>query len=294
MNNNCLSREQRDCPHCHTKDSIAYYHEADNFTDLYYCQKCYGIIGWDGIKVKMLPGEAYPERDKTKAITLEDDVRDIVKDVCCKSEGKLSKDEFNALLILATEAIMERVRERVSKRKIADSITIKKGGCICTYCHHVRKEAGQVIAKPASAVTLRVINDRFTDNGDGTITDKQLKVIWVKDPSVIDALKSTMNFDAARSACEKLQYAGFNSGWRMPTVEELRSIVDYTRSEPAWDINVFGGKHDDWYWTSTPCAWDRTGSAWVVTSSYGPVNGSLRSFRNYVRPVRSSQCQFDR
>jgi hypothetical protein len=158
----------------------------------------------------------------------------------------------------------------------------------------LRKEAGQVIAKPASAVTLRVINDRFTDNGDGTITDKQLKVIWVKDPSVIDALKSTMNFDAARSACEKLQYAGFNSGWRMPTVEELRSIVDYTRSEPAWDINVFGGKHDDWYWTSTPCAWDRTGSAWVVTSSYGPVNGSLRSFRNYVRPVRSSQCQFDR
>ncbi|MDD5387580.1 MAG: DUF1566 domain-containing protein [Sulfuricurvum sp.] len=146
---------------------------------------------------------------------------------------------------------------------------------------------GNVVA-PALVIP-RVINDRFTDNGDGTISDKQLKVIWVKDPSVIDALKSTMTFDVAKSACDKLSYAGFNSGWRMPTVEELRSIVDYTRNDPAWDINVFGGKHDNWYWTGTPCAWDRTGSAWVVYSGSGDVGSDDRNVHGYVRPVRSSQ-----
>jgi hypothetical protein len=153
----------------------------------------------------------------------------------------------------------------------------------------MQKWVGSVIATPISTPMTRVINDRFTNNGDGTITDKQLKVIWVKDPSVIDALKERLTFDAAKAACDKLSYAGFNSGWRMPTVEELRSIVDYTRHEQAWDINVFGGKHDDWYWTSTPCAWDRTGSAWVVYSVYGSVYSYYRSNYNYVWPVRSSQ-----
>lgn len=151
----------------------------------------------------------------------------------------------------------------------------------------LRGKENVVAATPV--IKPRIINDRFTDNGDGTISDKQLKVIWIKDPSVIDALKETMTFDEAQAACEKLSYAGFNSGWRMPTVEELRSIVDYTRSDPAWDTNVFGGKHDDLYWTSTPRTWNPTGSAWVVCSYLGTVSNFDKDGHNYVRPVRSSQ-----
>lgn len=153
----------------------------------------------------------------------------------------------------------------------------------------LKQSVKPIMAIPKMPPPPRVINDRFTDNGDGTITDKQLKVIWIKDPSVIPELQKAMNFDAAKSACEKLQYAGFNSGWRMPTVEELRSIVDYTRSDPAWDINVFGGKYDNWYWTSTPCAWNLTGAAWCVHSDVGSVDCNFRSSDFYVRPVRSSQ-----
>ncbi len=134
--------------------------------------------------------------------------------------------------------------------------------------------------------TPRVINDRFTDNGDGTITDNQLKVVWVKDPSVIPELQKTLNFDAAKEACEKLSYAGFNSGWRMPTLQEEISIRDYTRFNPAWNTDVFGGKFDDCYWTRTPYA-PNTGAAWVVFSGSGCVTNSYRSDDNYVRPVRS-------
>jgi hypothetical protein len=135
----------------------------------------------------------------------------------------------------------------------------------------------------------RPITDRFTDNGDGMISDKLMKVIWVKEPAVIgEKFQKIMTWDEAKEACEKLSYAGYNSGWRMPTVEELRSIVDYTRHEPAWDTNVFAGKHDDWYWTSMECAWNKS-AAWCVNSNNGNVNNNNKNNHNYVRPVRSSQ-----
>ncbi len=147
------------------------------------------------------------------------------------------------------------------------------------------KQAETLVAATQSAP--RKINDRFLDNGDETITDKLLKVVWVKDPSKVPGLESTMNFASAEKACAGLKYAG-KDGWRLPTVEELRSIVDYSRYNPAWDTNVFGGKHNDWYWTSTPCAWD-SGAAWCVVSSLGLVSYDGKLSNLYVRPVRSSQ-----
>ena len=144
------------------------------------------------------------------------------------------------------------------------------------------------VVSPAQVIKPRVINDRFTDNGDGTITDKQQKLVWIKDPSSIPELKNTMTYSEAESACAKLSFAGFNSGWRMPTLQEEQSIRDYTKYEPAWDKDVFGGKYDNWYWTSTPCAWS-TGSAWCVTSGNGSVGSGFRGSNSYVRPVRSSQ-----
>jgi len=135
----------------------------------------------------------------------------------------------------------------------------------------------------------RQINDRFIDNNDGTISDKQFNVIWVKDPTVLGAVfQKTMTFEEAKEACEKLSYAGYNSGWRLPTIEELRSIIDYSRSDPAWDTDVFAGKHNDWYWTSTPCAWD-SDAAWCVGSVNGVVFYDHKYGHYYVRPVRSSQ-----
>ncbi len=144
--------------------------------------------------------------------------------------------------------------------------------------------------RPATVVlaTPRQINDRFIDNGNGTISDKLLKVTWVKDPTALKGLENIMTWADAKEKCENLSFAGYNSGWRMPTVEELRSIVDYTRHDPAWNTDVFAGKYNDWYWTSTECSW-RKDAAWCVFSSNGSVYDADKGSRNYVRPVRSSQ-----
>jgi hypothetical protein len=53
------------------------------------------------------------------------------------------------------------------------------------------------------------------------------------------------------------------SDWRLPTREELRSIVDYSRYSPAIDIAWFPNTPSSWYWSSSPSAY-YTDLAWIV------------------------------
>jgi hypothetical protein len=64
----------------------------------------------------------------------------------------------------------------------------------------------------------------FTDNGDGTITDKATGLMWMQNDS-----GSHMLWENALSNAENFTYAGY-SDWRLPDVKELQSIVDYNRS----------------------------------------------------------------
>ncbi|MEI8350071.1 MAG: DUF1566 domain-containing protein [Candidatus Omnitrophota bacterium] len=134
---------------------------------------------------------------------------------------------------------------------------------------------------------------RFLDNENGTITDTKTGLIWVKNPhtDLPEEFKNYMTWKQAVDACKKLNYAG-NKDWRLPTVEELRELVDYARGskseEPAIDTSVFPDTKCNWYWTSTSCAWDPS-SAWVVDFYGGDVGNGGKGNSNYVRPVRSSQ-----
>ena len=117
---------------------------------------------------------------------------------------------------------------------------------------------------------------RFIDNNDGTVTDTKTGLMWVKDttPGVFTWLK-------AIEYCE-----GLGDGWRLPTIEELISIVDYSRIDPAIDSVFFNAQSSD-YWSSTTNAYD-PGYAWYVDVYYGYVSYAYKSSSsNYVRAVRS-------
>jgi len=65
--------------------------------------------------------------------------------------------------------------------------------------------------------------ERFVDNGDGTVTDRQLGVMWGKTDNQGDI--------DWKSAKQWIQYTFSYSlpqdrreGWRMPTLDELRSL----------------------------------------------------------------------
>ena len=124
--------------------------------------------------------------------------------------------------------------------------------------------------------------------------DRKAGLMIIQDPTLLgESFKDIMTFAEAIQAIadlNKKEYLGFKD-WRLPTVEEICGMVDRTKRDPCYDTNTFKGKFDDWYWSGESCAWNK-GAAWCVSSSYGDVGSSGKDDRNYVRPVRSCQCQF--
>lgn len=66
--------------------------------------------------------------------------------------------------------------------------------------------------------------NKFKDNGDSTITDLATGLIWQKFDS-----KKGMDWSSAFHYANDLKVGGYDD-WRLPTVKELQSIVDYTIS----------------------------------------------------------------
>ena len=135
-----------------------------------------------------------------------------------------------------------------------------------------------------------VPDSRFTDNGDGTVTDNLTGLMWVKDPSQIPGFGSAMYWYEAINACESLDYAGY-SDWRMPNINELMSILDHSRYSPAFDTMFFVPFPDNWtpYWSSTTCApW--TDGVWCLYPYDGYKTVWSKSYDMcFVRPVRGGQ-----
>lgn len=76
------------------------------------------------------------------------------------------------------------------------------------------------------------------------------------------------------------------SSWRLPSREELRSIVDYeiTYPGPTIDTQSFPNTVSQFYWSSTPSANDKD-SAWGVGFSFGYDYAYFKSDHGYVRLV---------
>jgi hypothetical protein len=117
---------------------------------------------------------------------------------------------------------------------------------------------------------------RFKTLSDGWVLDKALGIEW--GPSSTNR----MNWEKAK------KYAD-DKGGRLPTVKELRSLVDYDRANPAIDTAFFADtKTDDWYWTGTQVkAYESC--AWCVGFGFGSVSNGCKDYGSYVRPCRSSQ-----
>jgi hypothetical protein len=66
--------------------------------------------------------------------------------------------------------------------------------------------------------------NNFTDNQNGTITDRATGLMWMQNDN-----GTTLLWENALNYAEKYSFAGY-SDWRLPDVKELQSIVDYARS----------------------------------------------------------------
>jgi hypothetical protein len=82
----------------------------------------------------------------------------------------------------------------------------------------------------------------------------------------------------------KAYAASLGDGWRLPTVRELLSLVDYETHNPA--CSVFPDCPSEWFWSSSPVS-GNTAYAWRVNfyNGYTNSNGVSNAYR--VRCVRS-------
>jgi len=91
--------------------------------------------------------------------------------------------------------------------------------------------ASNTASKPASAPAKALIDGRYRDNGNGTITDTQTNLIWMRcslgqqwTGSTCAGLSMEMSWNEALKTAQSFSYAG-HSDWRVPTVDELDTLV---------------------------------------------------------------------
>ncbi len=136
-------------------------------------------------------------------------------------------------------------------------------------------------------------SSRFADNRDGTVTDNLTGLIWLKDASCTEAVggiereSGLLDWPAALTWCNNLANGkcGLSDNsvagdWRLPNVNELRSLIDYGRHDPALPAgHPFSNVRSVWYWSSTTNP-VYTGGAFNVGMSRGSVHVTSK-----VRPV---------
>jgi len=69
------------------------------------------------------------------------------------------------------------------------------------------------------------IQPSYQDNGDGTVIDLNTGLMWQKDPG------DKMTYSQAVSGASSFSLAGF-SDWRIPTIKELYSLMDFRGTDP--------------------------------------------------------------
>jgi len=148
--------------------------------------------------------------------------------------------------------------------------------------------ASAAAAKPAFPSWSQQINTtkRFTvltAFGGAAVLDNETGLVWEKQPSTgvgdwIDRL----------TRCYTLEVGG-RKGWRVPTIEELASLVDTSQLAPTLPaghpfINVQLG----FYWSATTIAND-TSLVWGVDFNTGGVGIGNKSGGHFVSCVRGGQ-----
>jgi hypothetical protein len=124
------------------------------------------------------------------------------------------------------------------------------------------------------------MTNRFTKRDNGYVHDALLNVEWHPVSIAVN------NWQDAQD-----QAAALGDGWRCPTVDELCTLPDRTKCNPAIDTTYFPDTRSDWYWSSSPVVgWPE--HAWGVNFYGGYVYGLHRG-SGFVRPVRVRRAMTD-
>jgi hypothetical protein len=134
------------------------------------------------------------------------------------------------------------------------------------------------------------VSPRFTDNADGTVTDNQTGLIWLKDANCFgprtwyDALSDSNGLSSGLCGLTDGSSAG---DWRLPNYKELMSLPEAeTYLFPSLPLgHPFTNVQSSSYWSSTTWLAD-TDSAILVGMSLIGLGYYHKGNDRYLWPVR--------
>ncbi|HHT9107174.1 MAG TPA: Lcl C-terminal domain-containing protein [Candidatus Wunengus sp. YC63] len=144
---------------------------------------------------------------------------------------------------------------------------------------------------------------RFTDNGNGAITDNLTGLIWLQNANVVgartwaDALTDVENLNSdgmmnGISAGDTSNGGSHQKDWRLPNRNELASLTDSSNNNPALPSgysSFFSGVQSDSYWSSDTLK-GGIAYAWIVNmSDHGIMDTAHKTETCYVWPVRAGK-----
>ncbi len=97
------------------------------------------------------------------------------------------------------------------------------------------------------------------------------------------ATSEKVTYEEAEKFCENLKAGKYNN-WRMPTLQELSSIVDYTKYNPAI-LDGFSSGGSVYYWSSTPYIGD-SDKVWGINFKTGATDANGKNYTRHIRCVR--------
>jgi hypothetical protein len=233
-------------------------------------------------------GAQHPQYGKINNPTLDKGDFIFALNIDTKDESKNLEKENLKLAYIPEVLKTPRISLRKNPTEILNEITLKN---ILTKYDFFEKSRNVVGS----------FENDLIDNNDGTITDRATGLMWQKSGSS----SSLENREAKRyiKRLNKEQFAGY-SDWRMPTVEELASLLERNKKNGVHMASVFDNLQTT-CWTidksDVPAIY--YSGAWIISFNRGEISKAIwysessgsggayytynKNIMNYLKLVRS-------
>jgi hypothetical protein len=139
-------------------------------------------------------------------------------------------------------------------------------------------------------------DSRYTNNGDGTITDKVTKLIWKRcsegqsGTNCESGTATTHNWRQALDLAANTSFAT-HTDWRLPNIKELASLAKLNCYNPSINETPFPNTSTGDFWSSSPGA-DGSDDAWLLDFYNGNDSDGYRGNSYRVGFGRCGQLFF--
>lgn len=137
--------------------------------------------------------------------------------------------------------------------------------------------------------------ERFSVNGDGTVTDRQTGLMWAQclqglsGSNCDTGTQESFNWAFALPETQATSDTQNRADWRLPNVKELATLAELACVNPAINMTVFPGLTAPQVWSASPSIAIANTAAWVIDFSDGRIRIDLRDNERSVRLVRGGQ-----